>query len=212
MRHVFHTLLLLCASAATAAQFEMQYVGVDGKPYGGVVVSLRSTDTARPLARPTTAVMDQVDLQFVPHVLVIPVGTEVTFPNSDTVAHQVYSFSPAKKFDVPLYSGKLPPPERFDRAGIVTLGCNIHDQMLGYVYVVEAQYFGRADHDGRWTVANVEPGEYQLTIWHPQSRKQEPVLEQKVTVQSGGTKLALRAAAKLSLRSSSQVPPNWDAY
>jgi plastocyanin len=211
MRHVFHTLLLLWAMAATAAPFELQYVGEDGKPYGGVVVSLRSTNAARPLAAPLKAEMDQVKRQFAPHVLVIPVGSAVSFPNSDTVAHQVYSFSPARRFELPLYSGKPPAPVVFGQPGIVTLGCNIHDQMRAYVYVVEAQYFGRADHDGRWKSQDVEPGEYQLTIWHPLSRKPEPVLEQRVTIKVD-TKLTLRADKKLSLRSESQVPANWDVY
>ncbi len=100
----------------------------------------------------------------------------------------------------------------FDNEGIVTLGCNIHDQMRAYVYVVEAQYYGRADHDGRWSAANIEPGEYKLTIWHPLSRTQSPVLEQRVTVAAEGAHLKLRAAAPLKLRSESQVPANWDAY
>ena len=214
MRHVFHTLLLLCAAAASAAPFELQYVGVDGKPYGGVVVALRSTNASRPLARPAArpAVMDQINRQFAPHVLVIPVGTQVSFPNSDTVAHQVYSFSEAKEFDLPLYSGKQPDPVLFDQAGIVPIGCNIHDLMSGYIYVVEAQYFGRADHDGRWAWPNVEPGDYQLTIWHPRSTKPLPVLEQRVTVTAEGARLVLRAEKKLSLRSGSRVPANWDAY
>jgi plastocyanin len=215
MRHVFHTFLLMCAAAASAAPFEMQFIGVDGKPLGGVVVTLRSTDASRPPARPPAKpeVMDQINQQFDPHVLVIPAGTRVSFPNSDTVAHQVYSFSDAKKFDLPLYTGKPPNPVLFDQPGIVTVGCNIHDQMRGYVYVVEAQYLGRADHDGRWSVPNAEPGDYQLTIWHPLSRKQQkPVLEQRVTINSDGTKLALRASGKLSLRGESQVPSNWDAY
>jgi plastocyanin len=214
MRHVFHTLLLLCASAATAAPFEMQFVGVDGKPYGGVVVALRSTDASRPLARPAPAVMDQVARQFAPHVLVIAVGSPVSFPNSDTVAHQVYSYSRDKGFgfELPLYSGKPPPPVVFDQPGIFPIGCNIHDLMLAYVFVVEAQYFGRADHDGRWKWPNVEPGDYQLTIWHPQSRKPVPVLEQRVTIKADGTKLTLRAEKRLSLRSESQVPANWDVY
>jgi len=192
----------------------MQFVGVDGKPIGGVVVTLRSTDASRPLARSPAkpAVMDQIDRLFAPPVLVIAVGTEVSFPNSDDVAHQVYSYSDAKEFDLPLYSGKPPNPVLFDQPGIVAVGCNIHEHMRGYIHVVEAQYFGRADHDGRWTVANVEPGDYQLTIWHPLSRKQDPVFEQRVTVKAEGAKLTLRAAKKLSLRSQSQVPANWDAY
>jgi plastocyanin len=214
MRRVFHTLLALWAAGATAAPFEMQFVGVDGKGIKGhVVVTLRSTDASRPLSRPgpAPAVMDQIARQFAPHVLVIPVGSRVTFPNSDTVAHQVYSFSPAKRFATPLYSGKAW-LESFDREGVVTLGCNIHDQMRAYVYVVEAQYFGRADATGHWSLANVEPGEYQLTIWHPLSRTQKPVLEQRVTVGAAGAQLTLRAAAPLKLRSESQVPANWDVY
>jgi plastocyanin len=211
MRHVFHTLLLLWATAATAAPFELQYLGVDGKPYSGVVVTLRSVNTSRPLAAPLNAVMDQVARQFAPHVLVIPVGSSVSFPNSDDVAHQVFSFSDAKEFELPLYSGKPPPPVVFDQPGIVTVGCNIHDNMRAYVYVVEAQYFGRADHDGRWKWPNVEPGEYQLTIWHPLSSKPQPVLEQRVSIKAD-TRLTLRAEKKLKLRSESQVPSNWDVY
>jgi plastocyanin len=213
MRRVFHTLLALWATTATAAPFEMQFVSVEGKAInGGVVVALRSTDASRPIAKPARAVMDQVDRQFSPHVLVIPVGSPVSFPNSDSIAHQVYSFSPAHRFQLQLYQGKPYKPEVFTTPGVVTLGCNIHDQMRAYVYVVEAQYYGRADHEGRWSLPNVEPGEYQLTIWHPQSRTQEPVLEQRVTVGDDGVHLKLRAALPLKLRAESQVPANWDVY
>jgi plastocyanin len=214
MRRVFHTLLALWAAGATAAPLELQFVGVNGKGIGGgVVVTLRSTDASRPIARPISAVLDQIDRQFSPRVLVLPLGSKVTFPNSDTVAHQVYSISPAKRFELPLYSGKaVPPPETFDREGVVSVGCNIHDQMRAYIYVVGAQYFGRADKDGRWSAANVEPGEYQLTIWHPLSRSPAPVLEQRVTIGADSAPLKLRAAKPLKLRSESQVPSNWDAY
>jgi plastocyanin len=179
---------------------------------GGVVVTLRSTDATRPFAKPAPAILDQVNRQFAPHVLVIPVGSQVSFPNSDAVSHQVYSFSPAKRFQLPLYQGKAYPPEVFGREGIVTLGCNIHDQMRAYVYVVEAQYYGRADHLGHWSVPNAEPGEYTLTIWHPLSRGQDPVLEQKVTIRADGAPLKLRAAMPLKLRSEARVPANWDVY
>jgi plastocyanin len=213
MRHVFHTLLMLWAVGASAAPFEMQFLSVDGKPQAGVVATLRSSDLARPLAKPAPAIMDQVDRQFAPHVLVIPVGSPVSFPNSDSIAHQVYSFSPAKSFKLKLYQGKPYKPEAFGREGVVTLGCNIHDQMRAYVYVVEAQYFGRADHEGRWIAPNVEPGEYTLTIWHPLSSKnQESVLTQKVTVSAQSPPLKIRAATQLKLRSESQVPANWDVY
>lgn len=198
--------------AALAAPLQLSFVSVDGKGIGGTVVTLRSTDASRSVAKPIAAAMDQVDQQFVPKVLVIPVGSQVVFPNSDSVSHQVYSFSPAKKFQLPLYRGKPYPPVLFDREGVVTLGCNIHDPMRAYVYVVEAQYFGRTDGAGSWTIGDVEPGEYRIEIWHPLSRVQRPVLEQVVTVPATGMKLALRAAMPLKLRSESQQPSNWDIY
>ena len=86
--------------------------------------------------------MDQRNRAFVPHVLIVPVGSSVTFPNGDSVSHQVYSFSPARKFQLPLYRGSPNPPVVFDRAGVVTLGCNIHDPMRGYIFVSTASTSG----------------------------------------------------------------------
>lgn len=212
MRYVFHAALLLCGSLTQAAPFELQFVDVDGRPVAGTVVTLRSTDPSRAAANPLQAMMDQLDLQFVPHVLVVPRGSSVSFRNSDKVSHQVYSFSPAKRFELPLYRGDPREPQVFDRDGVVTLGCNIHDQMRAYVYVIEGQYYGRTDAQGRWTASDVAPGEYTATIWHPRSRTQGPVLEQKIVVGTAGAPHVLRAMAKLKLRSESQVPANWDAY
>jgi len=212
MRYVFHVVMLLATQAVVAAPVELQFVQVDGRPLGGIIVTLRSTDPRRPVAPPAPAKIDQVDLQFVPHALVVPTGSPVTFPNSDSVMHQVYSFSPTKRFEIKLYRGKPAAAEVFARPGVVTLGCNIHDQMRAYVYVVDAQHFGRADPQGHWRVADVEPGEYHVTVWHPLSRVQKPVLEQQITVGANGANVTLRAPAALKLRGSTQVPPNWDAY
>jgi plastocyanin len=120
----------------------------------------------QPAAAPVRAIMDQVNLAFVPDVLVIPVHSTVQFPNSDAVGHQVYSFSSARKFQLPLYRGKPYPPVQFDQAGVVTLGCNIHDNMIGYIVVTDAPYFGRADAQGTWS-AELPAGTWQLRIWHP---------------------------------------------
>lgn len=212
MRYVFHAMLLLCCGNVPAAPFDMQVVAVDGKPVAGAVVMLRSTDASRPAAKPVAAEIDQLDLQFVPHVTIVPAGSQVSFPNSDSVSHQVFSFSKAKTFQLPLYRGKKHDPVQFERVGVVTLGCNIHDQMRAYVFVVDAQYFGRTDAQGQWSVADVQPGEYELSIHHPLSRTQGPVLEQVLTVDAAGARLQLKAKSKLSLRSPSQVPANWDAY
>jgi plastocyanin len=198
--------------AAQAAPFAMQFVDVDGRPVAGTVVTLRSTDPARGPARATAGVIDQLRLQFVPHVLVVPRGSTVSFPNSDTVSHQIYSFSPVKRFKLPLYRGVAHQPQLFDRSGIVTLGCNIHDQMRAYVFVVDGQHYGRTDAQGRWSAPDVEPGKYQITIWHPLARSSAPVLEQELDIAAATAPVLLRATAKLNLRSPSQVPANWDAY
>ena len=75
----------------------------------------------------------------------VGVGTRVEFPNNDSVSHQVYSFSPAKRFQLPLYKGEIHPPVTFDQPGLVVLGCNIHDSMVGYIYVTDAPYFGTTE-------------------------------------------------------------------
>jgi plastocyanin len=202
---------LMLAPAAFAAAVQLQLVGVDGRGIGGTVVALRSTDAARTLASPINAVMDQMDRQFVPHVLVVPTGSSANFPNSDSVSHQVYSFSAPKRFQLPLYRGKVHPPVVFDQPGIVTVGCNIHDQMRAYVYVVDAQHFGRTATDGSFA-ADVAPGEYRVQIWHPRARDLRPLVDQRISVDATGAELKLRVPTALKLRPESQVPANWDAY
>jgi plastocyanin len=211
MRLAFQALGALFASTSLAAPLELQLLGVDGKGIGATVVVLRSTDPARPLARPVQSTMNQIERQFRPHVLVIPTGSKVTFPNKDTVKHQVYSFSMAKSFELPLYRG-TPEPQEFDRAGVVAVGCNIHDNMLAYVFVVDAQYYGRTDADGSWKAVDVQPGTYTLQIWHPRARSMKPVIDQKITVTAAEPRMTLRLATALKLRPESEIPGNWDAY
>ena len=124
------------------------------EPFVGAVVTVHSEATHRSVA-PVTAILDQINLAFVPDLIVVPVGSTVEFPNSDSVSHQIYSFSPTKRFQLPLYHGKPYPPVHFDQAGIVTLGCNIHDRMVGYIYVTDAQYFGRTDAHGVWSASAI---------------------------------------------------------
>lgn len=212
LRLVFHAAAAFFASATLAAPLELRVVDVTGKPVAGAVVLLRSTDTARPLAKPVDTTMDQVDRQFVPQVLVVPVGSKVSFPNSDSVRHQVYSFSPVKRFELPLYRGKTQPPQLFDRAGVVTLGCNIHDTMRAYVYVVEGQHFGRTDASGVWKAGDVQPGSYSVQVWNPKTRDTKPVIEQKIASTAAEPRLTLRVAAEMRLRPDSEIPANWDAY
>ncbi|MBC8025552.1 MAG: methylamine utilization protein [Steroidobacteraceae bacterium] len=157
---------LACASAS-AATLEVTALQRNGKPLAGAVMTLEAQAPTLPPIAPLQAVMDQIDLAFAPDVLVVPVNSSVRFPNSDAVSHQVYSFSSARKFQLPLYRGKPYPPVAFDEPGIVTLGCNIHDRMLAYIVVTAAPYFGRTDAAGHWSVSDLPAGRYLLTLWHP---------------------------------------------
>jgi plastocyanin len=156
---------LLALVPAGVAAVEVQVVlRAGGEPVSNAVVSLQPLGGGVEVA-PVDAVMDQVNTAFVPRVLVVPRGSRVSFPNSDTTRHQVYSFSPAKRFELPLYSGTPPQPVTFETAGVVTLGCNIHDAMVGYIVVVETPHHTLSDATG--TAALSAPaGEYTLTIWH----------------------------------------------
>jgi plastocyanin len=129
-----------------------------------------------------TAVMDQRGLAFVPHVLVIVAGTEVRFPNSDNVNHQVYSFSKPKTFQLPLYKGRSQAPVLFDRPGLVVLGCNIHDEMVGYIYVTETPYFGQTAADGTLTLRAIPDGAYRLNVWSPRIADAAEALTRELVV------------------------------
>ncbi len=163
-------LLAACTLACTpalAATVDVQLNGSDGKPLLEAVVVLESA-AARTASKPQPGIeVGQVDRRFAPRVVVVPVGSAVSFPNHDKVRHHVYSLSPTKPFDIKLYSGVPANPVVFDRTGVAVLGCNIHDNMAAWVVVVESPYHGVSAADGRVRIDNVPPGHYRLKAWHP---------------------------------------------
>jgi plastocyanin len=201
--------LLLLASPLRAATLVIHVLTADGRPLPGAVVTAQSLDAPPRHAPPQHVVMDQVNRAFDPDLLVIPVGSTIEFPNSDSVSHQIYSFSPAKRFQLPLYRGKPYPPVPFDAVGVVTLGCNIHDQMLAYVVVTDAPYFGRTDGGGVWS-AELAHGHYRVTLWHPRARDESADLERQLTVGEGDrAELTLRLAKPLQ-PAPLERPHSWD--
>jgi plastocyanin len=192
------TLLLLAAvhsGIARAGDLALSVVDRHGQGLGEVVVTASpESGTARPAGGPGHAVMDQMNRAFVPGVLAVAVGTRVDFPNNDSVSHQVYSFSPAKRFQLPLYKGKSHEPVLFDKPGLVVLGCNIHDQMVGYIYVTEAPYFGTTQADGTLKLKGLAPGRYKVTFWSPLISDAPEQLTQSVQVEEGAA-----AGARLQL-------------
>ncbi|MGQ5521668.1 hypothetical protein ACUHMQ_00245 [Chitinimonas sp. PSY-7] len=127
--------------------------------------------------------IDQVNKEFVPLVSVVQVGTAVRFPNKDNIRHNIYSFSRTKVFDLKLYSGTPSDPVVFDTPGLVVLGCNIHDWMVGYLLVVDTPWFDTSNAKGSASLDNLPAGDYTLRIWHPYQTSELP--PQKIRVGPG---------------------------
>jgi len=162
-------LFALAAPIAQAQNAEIAATVTDerGKPVADAVVIAVPSDGNLRLPRAREEVVDQVDKEFLPKVQAVLVGTPVTFPNRDDVRHQVYSFSPAKRFELPLYAG-VPQAVVFDKPGVVILGCNIHDWIVGYVYVSESPYFAKTNAEGKALLTDLPPRGYVVRMWHPQ--------------------------------------------
>ena len=164
--------LLMSAMAVTANAYELSVtVTLDGstEPVANAVVSV---DSGRQ-GTPVSAEIYQKDRAFHPHVLVVPVGSSVDFPNRDNTQHHVYSFSPAKTFNIELYADSPAAPIVFDKPGIVELGCNIHDHMQGFVVVTDTAATGQTDASGQVTLSvksqgtEGTPEKVTVEIWHP---------------------------------------------
>lgn len=159
---------------AAAATLSVVVVDAAGRPVPGAVVS------AKPLAGPASGarfssskVMGQRNIQFTPGTLVVPVGATVSFPNYDKVRHHVYSFSKAKRFELKLFGRDESRSVTLDVPGTVAVGCNIHDQMRGFIRVVDAPFAGMSDAGGRLSLDGAPGGRYQLTVWHPKVRARD---------------------------------------
>lgn len=178
--------LFLTAGAAEAADVTGRVVDKSGGAIADAVVFVQSLPPG--VSAPTgsgTAVMDQIDEEFVPRILTIPVGTETHFPNHDQIHHHVYSFSRTKTFEIPLYKGETAPPVRFDQPGAVKVGCNIHDWMSGVILVVPTPFFASTDASGAFTLSGLPPGSYSIAAWHERSRTPVPATVQQVSASEG---------------------------
>ncbi len=154
---------MVWAPAASVFARVFHVEDASGNPLENAVILLPGPTAA---GVDSIATMDQVNKTFVPHVLVIQRGQRVLFPNSDNIRHHVYSFSPTKPFEIKLYAGVPEEPIRFDTAGIVVLGCNIHDRMLGYIVVADSALAGKTDAQGNLILADSAPPA-SLQVWHP---------------------------------------------
>ena len=194
-------------ASARAPGVEAVVTDQSGKPVLDAVVALVPVGGAPPVLHPGPAVMDQVNKQFVPPVLAVVVGTPVSFPNRDNIRHHVYSFSSPKKFELPLYIGTPTAPVVFDKPGPVALGCNIHDWMVAYIYVVTTPHFAKTTADGKARLEGLPAGPYEARVWHSRLRGEAMARPITITDDEAG-----RVTFSLTLRPESRSGPRREPY
>jgi plastocyanin len=195
---MFHKLLsvaagafALAASAAAAATVDVTVTDANGKPVANAVVTLASDATPAAASHVVLrAVIAQQHETFLPLVVVVRKGGEAVFTNNDTTMHQVYSFSPVKQFQFEIDRGQVSKPVVFDKPGVAAIGCNIHDNMVAFVFVADAPFATVTDGSGRAEFRDVPEGAYRASVWHPQLRVGKQPPPQAVTVRGNGTKLS----------------------
>lgn len=185
---------IVLAGPARAGSLQVQVQDKTGKPLPNAVVFLESAE-AKAAAKPLKGIeVAQVAKQFTPTVTVVTPGTAVLFPNQDTVRHHVYSFSPIKTFELKLYAGVPANPVVFDKVGVAVLGCNIHDNMVAWVLVVDTPYFGQTDAQGKLNLDNMPNGNYKLRTWHASLPTGAAAAEQAQAVGTGGAPVVVKLA------------------
>ena len=200
------------ATGAAGASLTVKVTKPDGKPIAGAVVLLHGPPGS-PAPVPAAFIVDQVNQTFTPDLTVIPVGSTVTFPNSDRVSHQVYSFSPTRRFQLPLYRGTPYPPVIFSNPGVVTLGCNIHDDMIAYLIVTDAGWSGRTAQDGSWTASNLPTGEFRVEVWHPRMREATAMIARPLKLEPAMSgRLDVQLTQPLRPAPLGQKPRSWSEY
>jgi plastocyanin len=197
---IISVLIMLSCFTTQAKNVKIQVNDIHKIPLGNIVVYVEPEHsemlTKEQSSVKPTATMDQVNRQFLPHILVINKSTKISFPNSDKIKHHVYSFSPTKTFEIKLYSDEHSDPLLFDKTGEVMLGCNIHDWMLGYVFVVDTQWFGKTNLQGD-IAFDLPDGKYTLKIWHPLMQDNDKYFTKTIAVSSDtNLKVNLKEAMK----------------
>ena len=168
------------ASPLAAAPLSVRVVDVSGRPVRDAVVTLYPAGAARPARAGGRYVIAQQNLQFRPFLTVVPVGADVSFPNLDPTKHHVYSFSPAKKFELKLFAKDQSRTVHFDKAGVVALGCNIHDQMSAFIVVTDSAWTARTNAQGIASFGDAPNAPARVTVWHPYLRAPGGLIQQAV--------------------------------
>lgn len=182
-----------CAGPLSAAPLVVRVVDASGRPVRDAVVTLYPAGNA---ARAPNAggrfVVSQKDIQFHPFLTIVPVGANVSFPNLDPTKHHVYSFSPAKRFELKLFAKDQSRTVHFDKPGVVALGCNIHDQMSAFIVVADSVWTARTNAKGMVTFGDAPNSSGSVTVWHPYLRAPGGSMQQSVSTGQRSANFSVR--------------------
>ena len=187
--------ILLFPVYASANNLAFNLTDHKQKPLVNAVVYAVPLNGDAPKLKVKQATVVQNNKTFLPYVSIFQKGTVATFLNKDKVKHHVYSFSSSKKFEIKLYSGKPAKTITFDRPGLITFGCNIHDEMLAYAYVIDTPYYGLSNSSGRVVLNNLPNGQYLLKVEHPLQKKGVNV-QQKISLPSKANRFTYKVPLK----------------
>jgi len=166
---------------AASLSVEVNNQASGGAVANAVVYALPLSNSKSQSVKLPITIIDQIDKEYVNHITVIQKGTKVSFPNHDHIRHHVYSFSPVKTFEIPLYLDEERSPISFDTTGKVSIGCNIHDWMSAFIYVVNTPYFAKSN-DAGIAEMNLPAGNYDIRTWHPRLQGSTKNTSQMVTI------------------------------
>lgn len=190
---------LLAPASALAGDLVMTVRDAAGKPVPNAVVMVRPASgvPAGPIRFPWPYTVAQQNIQFDPFVLVAPVGATIAFPNKDKVRHHVYSFSAGNKFELKLFGRDESRTVVFKAVGVAAIGCNIHDQMVGYIRVVDTPWAIKTGADGVATLRGIPAGAATVVVWHPWLRAPKGEVTRKSAFTATGV---LRESVAVELR------------
>ncbi len=177
-RFLLAAAVALIASPSLALDLAVTVKGDDGLPLANAVVVVRPASGAaagQPIRFAWPLKMTQQNIAFDPYVLIVPVGSTVGFPNKDKVRHHVYSFSATKSFELKLYGQQEERTVTFDKAGVAPLGCNIHDSMIGYIFVTDSAFSAKSDASGQVLIRSIPAGAASVSVWHPDMKARAPM-------------------------------------
>lgn len=180
-------LVIPASQAAGPATLAITVKQANGMPVRDAVVMVypKAGGATGPIRFGWKSEMAQSNIAFSPGTLIVPAGATVRFPNLDKVRHSIYSFSKSAKIDIQLYGRDETRTHTFAVPGSVALGCKIHDQMRGYIKVVDTPFAAKTDHNGQVKIGQLPGGTATVKVWHPALRSRTGELEQAVTLAAG---------------------------